>query len=75
LVDQAADHLILVVSSNIATVGYDEEKIILEIEFHHGAVYRYVEAPKRLYEELINSTAMGSYFMNEIKSKFEYKHK
>jgi hypothetical protein len=28
-------------SSNIASVGYDKENQILEIEFHHGAVYQY----------------------------------
>src|SRR5690606_14829070 len=30
-----------VVSSNIAPIGYDAEKKVLEIEFHHGAVYQY----------------------------------
>lgn len=61
-----------VVSSNIASVGYDAVKMVLEIEFHHGAVYQYLEVPKEVYEELIKSSAIGSYFMNEIKGKFEY---
>jgi len=28
-----------------------------------------------VYEELMSSAAKGSYFMNEIKSKFEYEQK
>ncbi|NEW79036.1 MAG: KTSC domain-containing protein [Gelidibacter sp.] len=61
-----------VASSNIASVGYDAVKMILEIEFHHGAVYQYVDVPQKVYEELMNSAAKGSYFMNEIKKKYNY---
>ena len=61
-----------VTSSNIAAVGYDVKKMLLEIEFHHGAVYQYFDVPKRVYEELMSSKAKGSYFMNEIKAKYNY---
>lgn len=61
-----------VVSSNIAAVGYDKEENILEIEFHHGAIYRYIDVPEKVYIELINSSAKASYFMNEIKGKYSY---
>lgn len=61
-----------VASSNIASVSYDIENKILEIEFHHGAVYQYFDVPENLYEELMNSPAIGSYFMNEIKDKYNY---
>ena len=59
-------------SSNIAAVGYDKEAHLLEIEFHHGAIYRYSDVPEKVFEELMSSPSMGSYFMNEIKSKFKY---
>ena len=64
-----------VASSNIATIGYDKEAQILEIEFHHGAIYQYFDVPEKVYEELMNSAAKGSYFMNEIKSIFTYQKK
>jgi ATP-dependent DNA helicase RecG len=64
-----------VASSNIASVGYDKNAHILEIEFHHGAIYQYVDVPERVFEELMNSPAIGAYFMNEIKRKFEYQKK
>lgn len=68
---EAKINRIPVASSNIATVGYDKETHILEIEFHHGAIYQYVGVPEEVYEELMNSPAKGSFFMNEIKGKFE----
>lgn len=60
-----------VASSNIAAVGYDKEACILEIEFHHGAIYQYVNVPEKVYEELMSSPSQGAYFMNEIKGRFE----
>jgi len=62
-----------VASSNIASVGYDSEKQILEIEFHHGAIYQYFDVPEKVYNDLINSAAIASNFMSEIKNKFESK--
>lgn len=64
-----------VTSSNIASVGYDAENKILVIEFHHGAVYQYFDVPQKVFEELMNSSAIGSSFINEIKNKFKYKQK
>jgi ATP-dependent DNA helicase RecG len=60
-----------VASSNIATVGYDKEAKILEIEFHHGAIHKYLEVPEKVYEELMSSPAQGAYFLNVIKDKFK----
>lgn len=64
-----------VASSNIAAVGYDKEAHILEIEFHHGAIYQYVDVPEKVYEELMGSPSQGAYYMNEIKSKFKFQQK
>jgi ATP-dependent DNA helicase RecG len=64
-----------VASSNIASVSYDKEEHILEIEFHHGAIYQYKDVPEKVYDELMSSPAIGAYFMNEIKLKFEYQKK
>ncbi|OJV34326.1 MAG: KTSC domain-containing protein [Bacteroidales bacterium 36-12] len=64
-----------VVSSNIASVGYDENEHILEIEFHHRAVYQYFDVPEKIYEELMSSPSLGAYFMNEVKNKFKHKRK
>jgi hypothetical protein len=31
--------------------------------------------PEKVYEELMSSPALGSFYMNEIKSKFEFQKK
>lgn len=54
-------------SSNITSVGYDEENEILEIEFTRGGVYEYTEVPLNIYEELINASSIGVYFAANIK--------
>lgn len=64
-----------VASSNIASIGYDKEAQILEVEFHHGAIYRYIDVPEKVYEELMSSPSQGAYFMNELKDKFKYQKK
>ena len=61
-----------VTSSNIASVGYDAEKQILEIEFHHGAIFRYFDVPKEVFEEFISADSYGSYFMYNIKNQYKY---
>ncbi len=37
-------------SSNLASVGYDSESMVLEIEFLNGSVYQYFDAPENEYE-------------------------
>ena len=62
----------LVASSNIATVGYDAENRILEIEFHHGTIYRYFNIPNEVYEGLISAGSHASYYYHNIRDKYEY---
>ncbi len=59
-------------SSNLASVGYDEEKQTLEIEFNHGGVYQYFDVPKEEYEALMNADSLGSYFYHNIRDVYEY---
>lgn len=59
-------------SSNIASVGYDKERKILEVEFQHGGIYQYFDVSEKVYLELINAPSHGAYFYNEIREKFNY---
>ena len=56
-----------VVSSNIASIGYNLEQQILEIEFLNGSVYRYSGVPESLYLGLMSASSHGSYFDSYIK--------
>lgn len=59
-------------SSNLASVGYDEENEILEIEFNHGGVYQYFDVPKDEYEALMNVDSLGSYLYHNIRDVYDY---
>ena len=63
---------ISVSSSNISSVGYEDESHTLEIEFHHGGTYQYYEVPKHVYEELISASSVGQYFAQNIKNIYRY---
>ena len=54
-------------SSNLASVGYDAENEILEIEFNNGGVYQYFDVPENVYEALMNAGSHGQYFDRNIK--------
>lgn len=60
-------------SSQLNSVGYDEEKNELYVEFSYGQVYKYIEVPKRVYDKLITiSVSPGSYFHSDIRMKYTY---
>lgn len=54
-------------SSNIASIGYDAENEILEIEFNQGGIYQYFDVPENVYEELMSASSHGQYFDRNIK--------
>ena len=59
-------------SSNLASIGYDSENEILEIEFNHGGIYQYFDVPHDVYEELMNAESHGKYFSANIRNDYEY---
>jgi len=56
------------VSSNLKSVGYDEDSSTLEIEFRSGSVYRYADIPSPEYLALMAADSKGRYFNAHIKS-------
>ncbi|MDO9580264.1 MAG: PIN domain-containing protein, partial [Bacteroidales bacterium] len=63
---------IAVSSSNINSVGYDEETQILEIEFQHGEIYQYFDVPKTEYNAFMEATSHGKYFMEKFWNNYKY---
>ena len=59
-------------SSNITSIGYDQDSETLEIEFHNGGVYQYFDVPKGVYDGLIAADSHGSYLASSIKGVFRY---
>ena len=59
-------------SSNLASVGYDSKRLILEIEFQGGRVYQYYNVPRRIYRGLMNAGSHGSYHHQHIRDEYWY---
>lgn len=63
----------LVSSSNLRSIGYDKSSKILEIEFHKSGVYQYLNVPEHIYTGLMSSYSKGTYFDDNIKSRFNFR--
>lgn len=59
-----------VVSSDIASIAYDEKEKILYIRFLDGSEYAYFDVEKNLYLGLLESPSVGSFFKKEIVDGF-----
>lgn len=59
-------------STEIALIGYDPSKELLEVTFRRGGVYRYRGIPAALHEQLMKAPSIGTFFSEQIKEKFEY---
>ena len=65
-------HPLTVQSSLLASVAYDNERAILQLEFGYGAVYQYFGVPVQSYQELMQAASHGAYFNRHIRSAFRY---
>jgi uncharacterized protein len=59
-------------SSNITSIGYDRASQVLEIEFHHGAVYQYFDVPQHVFDGLMQASSKGTYFAENVKGHYRY---
>lgn len=50
----------LVSSTNLHSVGYDQDSSTLEIEFHSGGIYQYINVPVHVYTGLMTSSSKGT---------------
>jgi len=57
-------------SKMIASIGYDFESSVLEIEFNSGAVWQYYDFPESIWYEFENSDSKGKFFHREIKNHY-----
>ena len=61
-----------VVSSDLASIGYDAAAQTLEIEFKATGIYRYFSVPKEVYDQLATTPSPGKFFLANIKGKFAW---
>ena len=63
-------HRIPLASSTLASVLYWPNRRALEVEFHSGKIYRYLEVPPQTYNELLVAPSKGRYFNIAIRNRF-----
>ena len=61
-----------VASSNIDSIGYDEETETLEVEFHNGTIYQYYNVPSNLHDQLMQEGSKGRFLNTYIKNAYPY---
>lgn len=59
-------------SSNIVSIGYDEDDQILEIEFNDGSVYQYPGVPSSEHDGIMSADSKGRYFHANIKNRYPF---
>lgn len=58
-------------SSMIASVGYDFNSGILEIEFKNSeTIWQYYDVQESIYFEFMSSGSLGKYFLTNIKGQY-----
>ena len=59
-------------SSLLASVAYDPQRAILQLEFGDRTVYQYFGVPVQSYQELLQAASHGAYFNRHIRSLFPF---
>lgn len=62
--------MVKVTSSNIDTVGYDNDTRQLQVTFKSGDTYRYQDVPVSTFASLLTAKSRGSFFAKNVAKKF-----
>jgi hypothetical protein len=60
-------------SSAVASAGYDDATLVLEIEFTSGKIYQYEAVPRSVFDWLLRTPNKGSYVARMISDKYAYR--
>jgi lysyl-tRNA synthetase class 2 len=61
-----------VASTSLATVAYDAERTVLQVEFRDRTVYQYIGVPSSTYQDLCQAESKGVHFNEHIRDRFAY---
>jgi KTSC domain len=61
-----------VLSTTLASVGYDETRQVLQLEFRSRALYQYRSVPRAVHQALLGAPSKGRYFNQAIRGKFPF---
>ncbi|MFN8298559.1 MAG: KTSC domain-containing protein [Chitinophagales bacterium] len=60
-------------SSGIHSIGYLARSKTLEVKFHSGKVYQYLEVPVAVYRALMQAPSHGAYYNLYIKPNYSFR--
>jgi hypothetical protein len=63
---------VMVESTTLLSLAYDEARELLELEFRSGSIYQYVGVPAAVHEALLKASSKGIYFNQSIRGLFPY---
>ena len=61
-----------VTSSSLASVGFDSDRQILEVEFRNAKIYQYFEVPESVFLKLLEAESKGRYFNLHVRDLYRY---
>lgn len=64
--------MVPVSSSNVDSIGYNEEQQVLYVRFLNGSLYIYKGVNAYEYDGLLNAPSVGSYLHRNIKNAYPY---
>jgi hypothetical protein len=62
--------MVPVKSSNLQSVGFGNHGLF--VRFSGGAVYRYPDAPKAVFDKLVQAESPGRAFQAEVRGKYAH---
>jgi hypothetical protein len=58
-----------VTSSNVASIGWDQD--VLEVEFKSGHLYEYHDVPESVYQACLGADSIGRFVRDEVSGKYQ----
>ena len=55
-------------SSNVKSIGYDQDKQLLEVEFRSGAVHQYQNVSPAKHQKMMRAKSIGGFFYENIRN-------
>lgn len=63
---------IVVDSSTISRMAYDEPRKALAVEFKNGSRYEYYDLPPHVFQQMNGSASKGQFLSSNIKGRYRY---
>lgn len=63
--------MVPLVSTSVASAGYDAANSELLVRFKGGKTYRYADVPRHIYDSLLQAKSAGRFISSSVVGKFQ----